>query len=204
MQAFRSKMDSLGGPAKNCRFAVRILPSGNNLLNSNGYGQFFGDLTYLCETAELPGRAFDFMETRYYGPEFQMPYQPRYAGQTDFVFLCRNQSFERQMFDDWMEIINPSQTFDFNYPTQYWSEIQVFQLSDYGDKDVSPGGGADSNMVADYQWTLFKAWPVQVHPQPVNWAEQDILRLQVTFSYRYWYRPGRDPQPSTGRLSFNG
>ena len=41
-----------------------------------------------------------------------------------------------------------------------------------------------------YGWKLLKAWPMMVNPQQVTWADTDILRLQVTFAYKYWDRPG--------------
>lgn len=210
LQTFRSAIDNLGGPAKQCRFAIRIHPVGadNGLLKLR-YGPFMRDLTLLSESIEFPGRGMDFGDYRYYGPSFQTPYNTNYGGQTDITFLCRTESWERQLFDDWMEIINPSDTFDFNYPETYYSEIQMYQLSDWGEKTAaSAQGNAEQEQdnatklpIAVYQWTLIRAWPFRVNPQPVNWADQDILRLTVSFSYRYWYRPGRDVTPTQGSLS---
>ena len=48
------------------------------------------------------------------------------------------------------------------------------------DKTIKP--------IATYGWRLNKAWPTLVNPQQVTWADQDILRLQVTFTYKYWDR----------------
>ena len=39
-----------------------------------------------------------------------------------------------------------------------------------------------------YGWTLRRAWPILVSPQQVTWQDQDILRLQVTFTYKNWDR----------------
>ena len=44
-------------------------------------------------------------------------------------------------------------------------------------------------MLTEYQWSLLRAYPMQVHPQAVTWADQDLLRLQVSFAYKYWDRP---------------
>jgi hypothetical protein len=31
-----------------------------------------------------------------------------------------------------MEFINPTTTFNFAYPQEYWSRIQIYQLAEYG------------------------------------------------------------------------
>jgi len=187
MLDFRGAIEKLGGPAKQCRFAVRIQPP-QALLGA--YQGLIKDLVFLCEAAEFPGRGLDPIEVKYYGPSFERPYAPAYVKQTDLTFICRSESYEREFFDDWMEYINPSSTFDFKYSTSYMSEIQVFQFADYAKE-------ANSNAPKPvYQWTLLKAWPIVVNPQPITWADtSDILRLSVRFSYKNWYRPNKD---STG------
>ena len=207
MADFYSAVNNLGGPAKQCRFAVRVLPVGtDNIINSLGYSGFMRDMVMICESADLPGRGFDFMEARYYGPSFNLPRNSKYAT-ADLTFICRTESFERQLFDDWLEIINPSNIWDFNYPKQYYSMIQIFQFAEYGQgSSLSPDQMAmpraqDNPMVPVYQWNLYQAWPVEVRPQPVTWADVDILKLTVTFSYRYWSRPGRDTDPTSGEIT---
>lgn len=193
-----SAINSLGAPAKSCRFAVRISPVGqNNFMTSLGYSQLMRDMTYLCEATELPGRGFDFIEARYYGAPFKVPRNTTYDT-ISMTFLCRQQSFERQMFDDWLEVINPTNIWDFNYPNTYQCKIDLFQLAEYN--RPTPQNQAPTEPEAMYQWSLYQAWPMLVNPQPVNWAEQDILRLQVSFAYRYWSRPGRDTDSTAGNV----
>ena len=200
---FYTTVTADGGPAKSCRFVVRILPATtnglsnpSNILNTADYATLLQDLSYLCEQAEFPGRSFDFSDFRYYGPTFQMPYNSKYAGQTDFVFYCRTESYERQLFDDWLEYINPSNTFDFNFPDNYYAEIQVFQITDYKDSQTE-------QPAAMYAWTLNQAWPLAVNPQPVTWGDEDLLRLTVTFSYKHWSRPNRDTPPTPGIVTIS-
>ena len=104
-----------------------------------------------------------------YGPTFNLS------------FICRTQSLERQFFDDWMDVINPVNTFNYNYPKQYYCTIQVFQFSEI----------ADSNNMPDpiYNWAYVNCWPNAVSPQQVTWADDNILRLGVTMVYKYWIRP---------------
>lgn len=191
----RAKMDMLGGPAYNSRFAVRILPAGgtDNFLASNGYSNMLKDITYLCESVNYPGRGFDFMESRYYGPSQLLPYNSKYSNEMTLTLLTRGKALERQLFDDWMEVINPTNSFDFNYATSYYSKIQVFQLG------IAPSARSTQQPPnapeANYLWELHQAWPISVNEQAVTWADAEVLRLQVTFTYRYWNRPGRDATP---------
>ena len=198
MLDMRSKMDALGGPAKMCRFAIRIVPEGigqdgqGHFLNKLGYSNILDDMTYLCEAVDFPGRGFDFMEARYYGPPLYLPYNSKYSNEMTLTLLTRGKAMERQMFDDWMEFINPTNTFDFNYAKDYYCRIQIYQL-----KEVpGPGSGRPPTAPqAAYLWELQQAWPISVGEQAVTWADNDVLRLQVTFTYRYWMRPGWDQVP---------
>lgn len=176
------------GLARMCRFVVTITPSGaNNLLVGAGYGAggMFSDLVYLTEAAEYPSRGFESIETRYYGPKIRMPVNSEYED-TTLTFLCRNMAFERQLFDDWQAMINPTSTYDFNYKVQYAAVIRIFELTERN--------------VASYCWSLMDAWPSLVQAQPVTWADDQFLRLQVTFNYTKWLREGRDPPSGTYNL----
>lgn len=193
----QAQLSKYGGLAKNARYYVRILPSGtDSILNQIGYAPFMSELSYLVEGAEMPGRGYMNADVRYYGPSFKLPFQTQYEDVT-FTFLCRSESFERQFFDDWMEIINPTNSFDFSYRDQYRCEIQVYQLTEYDRGDNNPD--------ATYQFTLHNAWPTLVNPQPVTWADDNIQRLAVMFTYTKWTRRGRDRDVgSIDRLIENG
>lgn len=185
---------AFGGPAKSSRFFVRIIPQGS-LLVGLGYSSFVPQLSYLCEAAEAPGRGFMNVDVRYYGPNFKLPVQTAYED-TSMTFICRTESFERQFFDDWMEIINPTNLWDFNYKDQYKAEIQVFQLADYG-------AAVDAKApIATYQWTIHEAFPIVINPQPTTWADDNFQRLTISFTYTKWTRRGRDKDPGNFSSSF--
>lgn len=187
MADFKAMSDSHKGLAFSARYIVRIVPQGEFIA---GYGAIARDLMYLCEAAEYPGRGLESVDVRYNGPNFKMPFKSAYE-EMNLTFICRNQSFEREFFDDWMMYINPPNTFDFNYLEQYRAEIQVFQLANYS------ADGASENPVVEYAFTLHDAWPTRVNPQPITWADDQFLRLGMTFTYKWWTRPGRDPVART-------
>lgn len=196
---FRSALDALGHVAKGCRFAVKISPvqgSQGNLLNALSYKSDLNNLIYVCDAVEFPGRGFDVSDIRYYGPSQSFPNNTMYGGQgggsASLSFICGTKGIERQFFDDWQDIINPTSTFNFRYPDKYYAQIDIFQFADYskgtGSSKFDPKFPLEPQVI--YSWRLNKAWPTLVAPQQVTWADQDILRLNVTFAYKWWDRPG--------------
>ena len=189
MQDFRSTSDRFGGFAKSARFAVTISPRGTVLRDLN-MKSVARDLTYLCEVAEMPGRGFLSMDGyRYYGPQFKLPFMSEYAD-ISLTFLCRNKQYERQFFDDWMEIINPTDTYDFRYRDDYASEIDIWQFSDIG-RDYAD---------AEYCISLHDAFPILVNPQSATWGDDNFQRLTVAFTYTKWTRKGLDRESGDFRL----
>lgn len=193
-------MNQYGGLAKSCRYIIRIIPQGEYIATGRNV-TFAKQFTYLCEASEMPGRQFMNIDARYYGPNFKLPYQTVYED-TTMTFLCRTQSYERQFFDDWMEVINPTNLWDFNYRDTYRSEIQIYQLADYSAKlandDNKPNSYTTTTApMATYQWTLHDAYPIVINPQPVTWADDNFQRLSVSFTYTKWTRRGLDATPKS-------
>lgn len=177
----RAVMDAYGGLAKSCRFFVRILPSGSLLTE---YSKDVRDFSYLCESAEFPGRGFMSTDLRYYGPNFKMPYQSSYED-LNLTFICRNEFTEREFFDNWMELINPVSTYNFSYRSEYEATIEMYQMS-----DLDTEGETTSNAV--YSFRFEHVYPMLISPQPATWADDNFHRLTVGFTYTRWYRPGVD------------
>ena len=196
---YRSTIDAMGGYAKSCRFMVRILPTGQKLLNSTSFSSLQSltrDMMYLCETAEMPGRSFMNIDLRHYGPNHKLPFQTTYEDM-NLTFVCRNKSYERQFFDDWANIINPPNSWDFSYRDDYASRIEIFQFSDIGVVDS----------FVEYKTILYNAYPLLISPQPMSWYDDQFQRLVVTVTYTHWVRDWIDPQPvsnaSIQGFSFN-
>lgn len=130
----------------------------------------------LCDSAEFPTRAFNADEVRYYGPNFKLPYQSSYIDVT-LSFLCRSEMREKEMFDTWMEVINPKSTYDFSYRKTYATDIDIYQYTELGDPS--------------YKVTLRHAYPLNVNAMPLNWAEDNFQRVQVQFAYTDWITPNQ-------------
>lgn len=180
MNDFWGVVDSMGGLAKSCRYGVVISPPRGLRFGSPTNNFIARDLLYLCEATELPGRGFENLEIRYYGPTFKIPHRTEYSD-ISMTFVCRNESLERQFFDDWMELINPTTTYNFNFRDDYATQIRLFQYRDHGIEN-SP----------NYSFTLYDAFPILVNPQPVTWADDNFLRLTINFTYFNWRRDYKD------------
>lgn len=182
MGRFRSVLDKGGSVAKGCRFLVTIrIPQAMQ----QRIKTFSGDMDYLCEAADFPGRGFSVAQSRQYGPSQVMPVNTEYQPMT-LTFICRADSSERRFFDDWLDYINPVNNFNFEYPENYYSVINIYQYAEWG--TVGQSRPPFTPQIT-YNWRLNKAWPTLIGEQGVNWVDQEYLRLQVTFAYKYWDRP---------------
>ena len=189
LQYFLSNADGYGSFLKSSRFIVRITPSGSAV--SGLLSAFSRDLMYLCEAAEMPGRGLENIDVRYYGPNQKFPFQSRYED-INLNFICRSEARERKFFDDWLNIIHPTNSFNFQYKDNYRSTIDIFQYSDLAISIDNP------NPEPIYSFRLIDAFPILVNPQPVTWADAEFMRLAVTFTYKSWTRVGIDPEPNSG------
>jgi hypothetical protein len=190
LQEFRSAINRFDEVSHTARFAVTILPVGFRIKWAD---PILRDLVFLTESTEFPARGIQTVPHRYYGPIVQLPIQTEYRDIT-IQFYCRTESFERQFFDDWMEIIQPTTTFDFHYLDDYKATIRMFQFANFSED-------GNSDPTAKYSWTLHNIYPVLVNVQPISWAENSVIqRLSVTFNYTHWTRDNRTTPPYAHEL----
>lgn len=167
------------GFASACRFAVVItLPkifrfdTGSGIkipeLNSEWF-QTARDLTFLCEAAGFVGRGFETVDVRYYGPSFKLPINTNY-NDIGLTILCRGEMQEKKFFDHWHNLINPNSTYDFSYPDDYSTNIDIFAFDEAGH--------------GVYQQTLERAYPVEVRDIETTWASDEINKINVTMTFR--------------------
>lgn len=133
----------------------------------------------LCESLEFPGRSFEFTDAAIYGPAYKMPYSTTFQ-EINMVFLCNQYLDQKQYFDNWMQYINPVNTYDFGYRDQYTADIVISQLDDRSNKT--------------YSCKLVEAYPIAVQPLSASWQDDQFHKVQVTMSYRYW-APISVPKP---------
>lgn len=191
---FQSVINRYGGLAKAARFIVRINNNNNKLIKSSST---LSELTYLCDAAELPGKALNTADFRYGGPNAKYPFQTQYTDMT-LSFIMRNDMTEKLMFDEWMQIINPTTRYEFEYKDQYATTIDIYAMSEYAQ--------SESNLDAKtiYLATLKKAFPLNVNAIPLVWADENVMRLQVQFAFTDWKTPYDKELTGTNNIIVGG
>jgi hypothetical protein len=79
---------------------------------------------------------------------------------------------EKVFFDSWLELINPSLTFNFKYKNDYAVNMQVNQYDVTNNKS--------------YSINLIDAYPISVNQLDLDWSNTDYHKLTVVFAYTYW------------------
>lgn len=146
------------------RFDVLIPPM-------KGYSFASEQLSLRCENAELPGRTLMTHDQKIYGPTEKYPYQNSYNDIT-LTFIVSGDMFERKYFDEWMEAISPSASFNFKYKADYITDIQVRQYDNSGN--------------FTYGVNLVESYPIAVNQLDLDWSTEGHHKLSVVFAYTYW------------------
>jgi hypothetical protein len=189
----RSILNRDGGPTRGSQYIMRMgVPRWAKFAEYTKYQPYFTEISYLCENIEFPGRGFQSVDYRYYGPNFKLPHQSDYED-LNLSILCRNKFMEKELFDTWMEYINPSNTYDFNYRDSYTTTIEIFKMSDIEENNQSQ---------AVYKIICEEAYPILLPATPLSWADGDFMRLPVSFTYLKWSRQKELnlPDPDTYKL----
>jgi hypothetical protein len=129
-------------------------------------------LSLRCENAALPGRTLATLDHRIYGPTEKYPYQSTYDD-ISLTFICDSNMIEKAAFDAWMEKINPSTGWNFEYKEKYATKITITQY-DNGKNEV-------------HKVHLIDAFPVAINQLDLDWSsDAPYHKLTVTFAYHYW------------------
>ena len=180
---FLSELNGRRGPVKNSLYDVKIYKPGifvpGGILSPSGATVFtlindeFKSLSYLCESAEMPGKSFEIERVKIYGPGYNVPYLTTYQN-IALTFLCTNAHSERELFDLWMNsIINPNTNnvrFQKGKNSEYLSHIDIVQY-DSQEKEI-------------YKVQLIDAFPASIAPQQLAWSDDGFQRLTVSFLYQ--------------------
>lgn len=161
-----SFIDDLARPS---RFKVKItLPTtiaGKGITDSR-------QLSLRCENAQLPGRTISTGELRIYGPTEKFPYQSAYED-ISLTFIVGNSMVEKAVFDTWLDYINPTQNWNFEFKKNYATDIIITQY------DLS------NNEVHNVR--LIDAFPIATNQLDLDWGNENAYhKFTVTFAYTYW------------------
>lgn len=160
------------GLARPTRFEVviPIPPSLRNVFTT----QETSIVSLFCESAVLPPQIIGVKQQRIIGPAYQRPVGVEFGGEgLPMTFLLDRDMDVKGFFDSWLnKIVHPSQ-FYVNYPDQYTTSIEIYQL--------------DEQNNYTYSIQLIDAFPRSMNIVDLNHANQNqVSKLNVNFAYRRW------------------
>jgi hypothetical protein len=188
--------------AKTSKFDVRITAPTRLGLDAT-------DLRFQCETTELPGYTVNTVDGRYYGVSSPVASFPTF-GDLTLTFICSGDFWEKKLFDKWLNLVIPFDTsYNPNYRIAYLApSLEINQFAEATTQGVE---GEDDRPIIMYKVQFYNIFPTSIAPMSLNWADDGIHRLAVTFRYEYWltgdleravYKDGRTPsnpsQPASG------
>jgi len=186
IDTFKSMISKKGGLAKANRFQVFFTPPGGSLLNINPetlVGEVVStgsvnvknlindprDISLLCETVSLPGRAISTIDYELEKQVVKIPYTT-IDDDVTMTFLLTNDYFVKKMFDQWSSSIIDMNTYRVGYKKNYQTDIVIQQL--------------DQNNIPRYGVRLENAYPINVGAIALdNNSENAIQKLEVSFAY---------------------
>jgi hypothetical protein len=129
-------------------------------------------LNMRCEITNLPGRTFETTEKKIgSAPVEKFPYHTNYQ-EVPMTFILSDDMNEKIFFDAWMELINPTTDYNFQYKSNYAVDISINQY------DVT-------NNVS-YSGLLEEAFPIDVNQLDMDWSTDSYHKLTVVFAYKRW------------------
>lgn len=145
-------------------------------------GQSLGDeqgLSFMCSAIEFPGRTISTIPHKHYGPLQNIGYEQTFSDVS--LTLMLTDTFEEKLFfERWQDfVVGTSRTtqqvtagmFDIGYYHDYVGAVIITQY----DRSGEPV----------YTSELVEAYPVAITNLNADWAETEISKLNVTFTYRY-------------------
>ena len=128
-------------------------------------------LSESCESVNFPGRSLSSQPNRISGPVREMPYESLYSGDLDITFRVGGDMFERQYFEEWMDIIVDHKSNRLNYYDNYVRDIYLSQLN-MKDQIV-------------HQVIVKECYPKTLNPIERSQASTDeTLKQSLSFAFR--------------------
>lgn len=161
------------GLARTNRFAVQFVPPSYVLegMGGNGSPAAMKQMLMFCDATQLPGVTVNTTPIRTFGEVREIPYETNYEPIT-LSFYVDNGFQVKKMFDVWNLGIQDWTTRKFKYYKDYTTD---FNINVYDMKDETR-----------YKITLFEAYPKTVSAIQMDYANKDVMKVQVTMMYKYW------------------
>lgn len=133
-------------------------------------------LNLMVEQTEMPGKNLTTSDIKYNGDFYRHAYAIVY-GMLPFTFKVSRDMYEKNIIDEWMNLIVDPRTHEVQYMDDYVVDITINQLDE------------QDNVV--YSVLLKDAFPTTCNPLTNSNEEMNVVhKLMCMFSYRRWERIG--------------
>lgn len=164
--------EAAGGMALTNRFIVTIpAPPAFALPESTGGNSSLRKLLLFCEATQLPSLHLTTNPVRTYGEVREMPYELMYDTIT-LSFYVDASMYVKKFFDNWIQGVQLGKTRNLRYYDEYAKDLYIYVQ----DKEENTRYGV----------RLFEAYPKNMSQVDLSYASQDVMKLSVTFQYKYW------------------
>ena len=189
-QDFINSLRKTGGPALPAKFEVEFeAPSVTNkieeMIEANNTVR---DLKFRCHQAVIPGLTAATSQYQTGMPEKNNPYRATFEDVT-LGFYCSDGTDkglpERNFFEQWQNSIfavdrlgvepgpvPKNQAWPIAYRNEYTRNVTISKLTQSGNPNMN--------------YVLHNAFPVTISDTELTWAEEEILKIEVVFSYDWW------------------
>lgn len=155
------------GLARQNRFSVTITPPASM---NDSTGQSLQMVQLFCEQAVLPGVSYSSQPVKSYGENREVVYDKNFEDIT-LTFLVDRRMMVKAFFDEWSNKIIDPITRLVGFYQDYAKDI-VIRVQDLQNQDV-------------YVSVLYEAYPKTVGVVQLDNNSKDVMKLQVTFTYKY-------------------
>ena len=155
------------GISKPNRFRVRItLPVGLQNASTSR------TLEIMCDTATLPGKILTTSPVTRHGITRKTPNQTLFENMS-LSFKVDGTMNQRTIFDSWHNLVHDMDSFDFNYPNEYRTNVTVEQLNEHD--------------IAIYGVNLHEVYPESVHSMELGQGINDsVHKVHVDLVFTKW------------------
>lgn len=156
------------GMARTNRYSVLLdAPSVTGELSRN-----MRKILLFCDSINLPGLNINTTPIRTFGEVREIPYEFNYDP-ISLTFYVDGELKVKAFFDAWIKSIQQGNRRTFNYYDEYVCQQMHINVEDVRNK-------------VPYSITLYEVYPKTITPIQMGYEQKDIMKIQVTFMYKYW------------------
>lgn len=128
-------------------------------------------MTIRCDSVTIPGRSFNTVPYRIYGPARNMPVEITYSGEMNLTYILSADLRERQVFEYWMSAISNPDDYKFEYYSSYVTTAQI-------------------NVIDRSERIVHTALVEEVYPKTLGdlqmgyERDNEVLKQDITLSFR--------------------